>query len=251
MMLHKDFLGAEVIKLKRRAFWLLHFILPIAGAVIVMFYYRISSLSLQDKFNIYMTIVSAVYPVMIAIATTLSFRVEEENNFYLILSAPDRKKVLVTKLLILYIMGCVSAFLAILLFPFMIGKCYSVIVWIKIFMLICIPNLMLYAIHIFLFLRFGKNLSVFAGICGTLLAMVFLTGLGDGIWKYVPWCMGTRASNLVILDAGAKASNDFVSRQLYLQDFKGFPISCFVETIFILIFFFLWIQKWEGRKVYE
>ena len=118
-------------------------------------------------------------------------------------------------------------------------------------MLICIPNLMLYAIHIFLFLRFGKNLSVFAGICGTLLAMVFLTGLGDGIWKYVPRCMGTRASNLVILDAGAKASNDFVSRQLYLQDFKGFPISCFVETIFILIFFFLWIQKWEGRKVYE
>ena len=51
-------------------------------------------------------------------------------------------------------------------------------------------SLPLYWIHLFLTLRFSKNLSLGFGVAEMLISALLLTGLGTGILVFFPWFMG-------------------------------------------------------------
>lgn len=219
--------------------------------MVVALYNRMSVRGMEDQFTMYMTLVAAAFPFMIAMVTSISFQVEEENNFYHLLSAKNRNIVLLSKLTVLFGMGCFSAVLALILCPLIMKQSYSIILFLRLFMVICIPNVILYMVHGFLFLRLGKTISIFVGICGTLIGFVFLTGLGDRIWKYIPYSMGIRGTNLLIL-LSTESMENFVQRKpLYLEDISGLDVNCTIEIIIVAVLLMLWFCHWEGRKVYE
>ena len=251
MIFWKNALGAEIIKLKKSCFFWVHMLVPLVGAIIVMLYYHLSSQTIEFKFMMYMTMVAAAFPFMIALVTAISFQREEENNFYLLLSVTNRNAILLAKLTILFTMGCFSTLLALALFPVLIGKCYSVTLFLQLFIMICVSNVILYMVHSFWCLCFGKIVSIFGGICETLIALVFLTGLGDVIWKYVPCSMGTRGSNMLILLADENLSSYAEIKSVYLAELNVLPVIGIIEIIIVLTLFLAWFQKWEGRKVYE
>jgi ABC-2 type transport system permease protein len=100
----------------------------------------------------------------------------------------------------------------------------------------------LYLLHYILSFISGKGYSLGLGIIGSLLSALFLTGLGDGIWTFLPWGIVARFSETLLIS------------NLMTIDFYKFN-GIIQSMIFILIFTFLFLitllllsSKWEGRK---
>lgn len=238
---------AEIIKLKRSRFFLTHILVPLAGAVLFSFYLKNRNWDETMKLSTYLTAIAAAFPFMISIVTAMNIQIEEDNSFMWMLQAAERKTVLFSKLVVLNVMGCFSV-----AFAFFLGIAFGfasffVPAW-KLFLFLCMPNVILYAFHMMLSLQFGKSVSVFLGICGTIISMLFLTGLGDGIWKFVPGSMAARACNELIL-LGDPAYSDRAA--IYKADLSGFFLICGIEIILMILLLALWFSHWEGRKVYE
>lgn len=239
---------AELLKMKKSSFIWIHLAVPILGALVVACYYSMSNFSPMDKFTMYVVLVGSAFPTMIAIVSAMLLEPEEETAFRWLLMAPHRSVYFGAKLLFLNLFGAVASILS-LVFA-VVFRIYTIPVslfW-KLLLLLLLSNILLYAIHSWLFLQFGKSISVFLGVCGTIVSMIFLTGLGDGLWKWIPCSMAARGMNLLVF---LNSTVSMEEEMAYRIDFSGLYPICIVEIGMVLILLFLWLSRWEGRKVYE
>ena len=76
--------------------------------------------------------------------------------------------------------------------------------YIKIVLIIFLSQIFLYIFHLWLSIRFGSGASIGIGIFESLIAGLFITGLGDGIWQYVPCSFAVRfCDNFFIKESGS------------------------------------------------
>ncbi len=96
-------------------------------------------------------------------------------------------------------------------------------------------------------MRFNKGVTTWLGIAESLLAAVMLTGLGDGIWIYIPAAWPPRFVTLVLpkpATYGTMAVN-------YNQGLYTAVIICIITTAAGALAFGIWALKWDGIKSSE
>ncbi|MEA5056157.1 hypothetical protein SDC9_111477 [bioreactor metagenome] len=241
-------LKSDLFKICHSPLLLIHFIVPIVGIVLFVWYYSISSWNEINMLSAYIQVLSVTFPVLIGIIT--SFLAESEQKaggFQMLLSTATPKYIPhITKLIWLIIFGFCSSFLALVGFGIgfsLLGyTTFGILFYIKTAFLLSISVIPLYFIHYIISFIGGKGYSLGLGIVGSLLSALLLTGLGDEIWTFLPWGICGRFSETLLI------SN---LRNIDFLQFDGMIQS----VVFILIFTFLFLitllllsNKWEGRK---
>ena len=101
-------------------------------------------------------------------------------------------------------MGLGSVLLAILGFGILYcllpgGDVFSLDLYVREALVIWLGQIPVYLIHLFLSIRLGKAASISAGAGGMILACLMLTGMGEGIWMYLPWAFSGRWCDYVLV----------------------------------------------------
>lgn len=241
-------LKSDLYKLCHSPLLLIHFIVPVVGMILFVWYYSFSPWNEVDKLSAYIQILSVSFPVLIGIMTSILAESEQKSGgFQMLLSTATPKYIPhITKLIWLILFGFCSSLLV--LVGFGIGfsvlgyTTFKLLFYIKTAVLLSISVVPLYLLHYIISFLAGKGYSLGLGIIGSLLSALFLTGLGDGIWTFLPWGITARFSETLLVS------------NLMNIDFLKFN-GIIQSMIFILIFTFLFLitlvllsNKWEGRK---
>lgn len=235
---------AEFIKNKRSAILYIHIVLPVLCAVVFAGYYRISAWEESSKISAYLEVLAASIPFIIGIITGQALDIEYNAGGYQLLlgTIPSRNASFLGKLIFLLscFFGAVALALGLFagLYPVAPFTLYG-----KALSLLLQTAFPLYLIHLFIGMKFGKGATLGLGIAGSLLAALMRTGLGDGIWKAVPWAWGIRAMDVAVLS--------WYDPQLYLLAHGEFVIGmvvCACSSVCLLNACLLWFRRWDGAK---
>ena len=104
----------------------------------------------------------------------------------------------------------------------------------------------IYLISIFVGFSLGKSVAMGLGIVGSLLSALLVTGLGDFIWKFLPWGWSVRFMDYCVLQC--------VNERQFYSTFHEFQLGFICMLIFTVVLFIIslmWFQRWEGGKENE
>lgn len=246
IMLYKN-VKSDLIKFKRTPILYIHILIPIIGASLFLLYYSVSSWNNATKVASYFQTLAIVFPLLIGIITGIIVEQEEQagnfQNMFIIL----KRKIIsyCSKLLVLLLLSMFSIIIATFTFAF-VFKNYSLEFYTKLVLSLFIGNIFLYILHLFISFKFGKGASIGLGIAGVLIAALMETGLGDGIWEYIPWAWAVRFSGFSIL----MELNQLDLNNILPMVSKG--IVVLITSVFIgLTFSICWFNRWEGRKSHD
>lgn len=239
-------LAADAIRLSKTPFFALHLAIPLLGILIFTLYQRVSIYA-PDKFAVnYCQVLTVIYPLLAAWLCSVVCEQEAEAGFFFMLGTPARGKVLASNLLYLLASGLAACLLAAL------G--YGVaVVWVRpqfslslIFMLqaalvIWGCAIFEYLLHLWLGLRFGRNAGFAVSAVEILLAALMLTGLGEGLWYFVPSAWGARLIGLL-----ARYRQSGETAVLHAIQSGAAIAACITLLAGVLVF--LWFHRWEGRR---
>lgn len=247
---------SDFIKMKRTPFYLMHIVVPVIGIFIFLGYYSVSSLGAIGKINGYLDAVSVAFPVLIGIISSMV--IEQEvvaGKFKEMLSIEYGKGMcLLSKVLCVLVMGFLSLSLAIS--GFFIGFQYilkqNVLpfnFYINLTLIIFLAQIFMYLFHLWLSIKFGSGASIGMGIFESLFSALIITGIGDGIWQWIPCVWSIRFCNNFFIKV--PNSIDVFNE---LADFNtGLSINaigfrnCIIFTIILSILFGIWFSLFEGR----
>lgn len=241
---------AEAWKMRHTILPWLHILIPLLGIAVFLSYYRISIVNDEGKVSGYIQTLSVVFPLIISVVCSLSVEMEEQGHFQTLLGAPARKwKPLPAKWLVLAGMGLGSVLLAVGGFAagygFMTGRTvYTLTQYLGLAAVLWLGGTVLYLFHLFLNLAFSKQISLCAGTAELLVAALFLTGLGEGLWQFFPCSWGSRWSGYLLLYWKGKlaASAGSIPRSLGV---------CVVLAAALWGVIFLWYHFYEGRQCHD
>ncbi|MDR5586308.1 MULTISPECIES: lantibiotic immunity ABC transporter MutG family permease subunit [Clostridium] len=241
---------ADFIKLKRTSFYWVHICVPVIGAFIFLWYFSFSSWSSLSKVQGYLEVISLIFPMVIGIVTSMV--VEQESmagGFKEILGTEYGKgRCLLSKVLILLCTGFLSTILAIGIF--FIGFQYILkqnVLPLNFYayetLLIFGSQIFLYLFHLWISFILGNGGSIGMGIFESLISALMITGLGDGIWQWLPCAWGIRLVDYFTVNwvnSGIN-SNEFASIYVGTQ-------NSIVLTILLGVLFGIWFKFYEGTK---
>lgn len=241
---------AEAWKMRHTLLPWIHILIPLLGILVFLSYYHMSIVGDEGKVSGYIQALSVVFPLLISVICSLSVEMEEQGHFQTLLGAPLRKyKPLLAKWLVLAGMGFGSVLLAVGGFAAGYGimtgrKVYTPTQFLGLAAVLWLGGADLYLLHLFLNLAFSKQVSMCVGTAELLVAALFLTGLGEGLWQFFPCSWGSRWSGYLLLYwKGQNAvSAGFVSRSLGV---------CMGLTGALWGLIFLWYHNYEGRQCHD
>lgn len=240
------YLKSDFLKTKRLSIRVAHLFIPIMAAILFVAYYTYAPWNELKKISIYYQVLGMGLPFLIGLfCAMLSEQEQTAGSFQTMLMAPKKLIPFLSKLLLLLIFGLAALVLASVIF----GIAFLVVLgndlvgidfYLFASIIMLVSSIPLYILHLFLSLEFNKGVSIGLGIVESLISALFLTGLGNSIWKYVPASWPARISTTFLSvyngDTGSSAELSGV-----------FPI-CFVVTIGAMVFYVLWANHWQGTK---
>ncbi len=242
-------LRADLLKTRRTPFLLLHLLAPLIASGIFLAYYSYSPWSTTDKVQAYLQTLGCAFPTLIALVCSMTAEQEAlAGHFQGLLALPaQRIKVYLSKLLMLLIYSLGAVLLAVI--PFGLGfrevlgeSSLGLDFYWKSAAILFGSNVFLYLLFSCVSLRFGRGPSIGIGIVGSLVAALLLTGLGEGLWPYVPFAWGVRLVSVWTVHASGTQLTLAVS-----QADSGI-IVCILATAVAAVLYGLWFQRWEGRS---
>lgn len=243
--LHSDF-----IKIKRRPILLIHLLVPLAGIILFLIYFKFLNESSASKTVAFIGAVEGAFPIMIGLVCSMIADQENEaGNYQHLLTYPRRLLPFLSMTSMLLLLGLGSVILASfgfeVFYALILGQApFGADFYFQSVILLLASNIFIYIFHIILSLRFGKGVSIGTGIVESLLSALLLTGMGDGIWKVIPCAWGMRFLKIFSFYKMGE-----VLPESY--DLKPGIIFCIVETFLIFVFSLFWISRWEGKKSEE
>ena len=270
-----NYVKADFIKTKHLSILIAHIAIPIGTAAAFLAYYAYVSWDEHSKVAAYYQVLGAGFPTLIGLFCAISAEQElSAGTFQNMLSASKRPIAFFGKLLGLMIFGMGAVMLASVMFGtgyfFFLGQRYiQYSFYIEASFVMMGSNIFLYILHMFLALRFNKGVTIGLGMVESLLSALFLTGLGDGIWIFVPaaWAcrfitifLLQRISAYDIINAGSAAcvqelhSNSCWNDLCYgiyiydriITDWKAAIVICAVMTVGGISAFGVWACRWDG-----
>ena len=184
---------ADFLKQRRTAYWGIHTVIPIAGAILFVFYFLLyQNVDELNKLRLLLELTSMVFPLLISVIVGLNITQEERaSHFQSLLAVPDRWKILLAKFVALYLSGIFS--LALLFVLFAIGAGMSrtgTILWgllIQSVPGLAMGSFVIYALHLLITLKFGLGISMFWGVFECLQSILYSNIELQGLWRYIPF----------------------------------------------------------------
>lgn len=248
---------SDFMKLNHTPFYWIHIIVPLITVLIFLGYYSYSKLNPISKVNGFFEAISLGFPLLIGIITSLIMEQEIKAGKLkeLISTENSRWICLFSKIVVVIISGALAFALA--AGGFYMGFQYilkqNVLppnFYIKIVLIIFLSQIFLYIFHLWLSIRFGSGASIGIGIFESLIAGLFITGLGDGIWQYVPCSFAVRfCDNFFIKESGsADVFNKLSGSGYWLESCKSGVINCIVITVLSIVILKIWFEHFEFRN---
>ncbi|WP_455796847.1 hypothetical protein [Clostridium butyricum] len=124
---------------------------------------------------------------------------------------------------------------------------FSINLYINIAVVVFIAQISLYLFHVFLSIRFGSGVSIGMGIFESMISGLFITGLGDGIWRYVPCSFAVRFSDgFFVKEAGtADVFNTLAGTGYWIKQCAAGFINCIIITFVGVIALKMWFDYFE------
>ena len=212
-------------------------------------YYTFSPWDANIKIIAFYQAVGAGFPVLIGIFTAVLMEQEyNAGNFQNLLTMPKKKIAFLSKLLILLLFSLFAVMLTAVIFE--AGFCRisgnSTIstdtCLLAAFIMWC-SSIPLYIWQLILAFRFGKGVSIGAGIMSGLVCALMLTDLGMFVWKYIPasWTGRIPYCYLKLVLGGSAVS----------KEIKEIIPVYGIFTLISMIYYFIWASRWEEGKMLE
>lgn len=240
---------SELQKGKHGSFYPAHILLPVLAVLVFFLYYSCRRIGQETGAALFYETLSAAFPTGIAWMSALSVDFEEQNHFYCFLATENRCRSWYAKLGSLYLCGCVTIGIAVFLAQVILLKDSSFCNGMLFAMLFAATNLVYYPMHLFLNLRFGKTVSIFTALAGGVSGLLFLTGLGDGCWYWLPYAMNVRLSGY--FSSLLYGDYDLPTRMLFASEIKTAAPFLLIWAVALFVIPAFWFRHWEGRTVLE
>lgn len=247
---------SDFLKMKHTSFYLIHICVPFIGILMFLKYYSFSSWSTINKINGYLESISIIFPVLIGVVCSMV--IEQEvmaGKFKEMLSIEYGKgKSLLSKILVLLFLSLCSLILAIggffLGFQYVLKQNVLPLgFYINVTFIIFGAQIFLYLFHLWLTIKFGSGASIGMGIFETLFSALLITGLGDGIWQWIPCGWSVKfCNNFFIKEPGSvDVFNKMASINTMISNNAVGVRNCVIFTIVFAILFAVWFDFFEGR----
>ena len=236
---------SEFIKLRHTAILWLHLFIPLIGAMVFTFYFIFyPQVTGNQKLSLVLELTAAIFPIVISVVCGMMATLEEKAAGFQVMLSDKNGRVIpyFNKLLTAIILGALAMIVLVsliglsLYFTTSNQVAYPRLILGAVGMFIgAIP---LYFIQMFLSIRWGLSSSVFVGVIGSLLAIMF-SNVDVASWVFIPfaWSMKTMQHLIQVIPLSAKFGGEL-------------GIIATISLIFLL-FSFIWFQRWEGRKSFE
>ncbi|MBW9151235.1 lantibiotic immunity ABC transporter MutG family permease subunit [Clostridium estertheticum] len=241
---------SDFYKLRHTSIPWIHLLIPLAGAIMFLAYYRVSSWDTVKKITGYLETLAIAFPLLIGIISGIVIEQEEQaGNFQTLLcNTKSKNTTYLSKLIVLLLLGSFSIILAVGIFALGFQTMPNIF-YLKAAGALVIGNVFLYILHVFISLQFGKGASTGLGIAESLISALMITGLGDGVWRFIPSAWSVRFCDYIVFKFTYHSVNSYAT-QAALDTKQGLFIMLFALCITFAISLF-WFKKWEGRKSYN
>ena len=238
-------LKGEYEKSKHSILRSIHWIIPFLCAVIFAGYYHVSVWEKSVKISTYLETLAVAFPFLTGIIVGMAVQIENQaGHFQLMLGTiPSRTAPYIGKLGFLIINAFGATFLALGVFVILYREAPAVFCM-KAGLLLVATMVPVYMIQLMTGVNFGKGASMGLGIAGSLISALMITGLGDIIWKYIPWAWGVRAMEYLVL----AWNKPYIYEQIKQDFFHGMAVCIVCSGVFLIVSL-LWFRNWEGKNL--
>lgn len=244
-----NFVRADFLKMRGLSLGVAHLVIPLLMNGIFLAYYSYSGWDVNTKICAFFQAMGCGYPILIGIFTaTVAEQEQNAGNCQNMLALKHRTAAFMSKFLFLIFMGAFSVGLTTLIFSLGFEKLlgntvFDMTTYVIIALVVWCSSIPLYVWHLFLAFRLGRGASIGFGITEGLITTLFLTGMGDFIWKYVPGSWTGRIPYTYL--AGLLESAEHFEQLRNL--FPGYVIV----TAGGIVCYLFWAVRWEGSRLAE
>lgn len=241
-----SYLKADFLKTKHNSIRIAHLFIPIVTAIIFAAYYSYAPWSDYTKVDIYYQVLGMALPFQIGLFCAITSEQEQSAGYFqTMLMTPQKVFPFLSKLLVLLIFCAWALFAASLIFGGLFlfglhGEGIGLVFYPLTALVMLGSSVPLYLLHLYLFFRLNKGVSIGLGIVESVLSALFLTGLGDSTWRYVPVVWPARMGTTLLQAYMGKAEACAELNQVYC-------IGLLVIVIGIIAYLF-WAYRWEGAR---
>lgn len=241
---------ADFIKMKNTPFYWIHICMPIIGIVMFLWYYSFSTWNAVSKVQGYVQAVSIIFPILIGVVCSMVVEQEAMAGGFkeMLGTAYGKQKSLFSKIVLMLILGFIST--SVTVGGFFIGFQYilqqnvlPITFYEDIILIIFGSQIFIYLFHIWLSFLWGSGASIGVGIFEGLFSALIITGLGDGIWQWIPCGWSIRFCDYFIIKW---YSLEGITKQA--AEIKSGIANSVSLTILFGLFLVIWFNFYEGRK---
>lgn len=250
MKMFLRYLYSDFLKIKRNSILWMHILVPLISVIlflVICFFKQGSAGSMAGSI---LGAMAFSFPIFIGLICSMTVEQESDaGNFQELLTRPSKLIPFFSMAFMLLLLGLAASLLASFGFETGLAVCLHKAPYRPDFyfcgaLLVFESNIFIYIFHLFLSLRFNKSVSIGIGIVESMLSVQLLTGIGDGIWTFIPCAWGLRFLKLFLQYSLGRVV--LANSQLN----QGIALCC-IETVFIFAFSIIWFLRWEGKKTEE
>lgn len=238
---------ADFIKMRHTAFYPVHILVPLLGNVLFLAYFMISPWEPAGKIQAYLEVVAIAFPLIGGVVTAMAAEQEAlAGGFKEMLSQQyPRWEVWLSKFLMLFLTGLAVDIFAIgtfwLGFRFLVGGTQvdaSIFLGAALIIIFC--QIIMYTFHLMVGIRFGRGALMGLAVVECLVTALMLTGLGDGLWMFLPCSWGARLCDYFLL---------YYQKGMFFNQLGASTAGGILgATVIVFIWYLVWSGRFEGRK---
>lgn len=235
---------SDIIKIKRTQFILIHLLIPVLSSLLFSAYFNATRPNNINNVSAFLEAVAIAFPFIAGIIVAIIIQLEQNaGNFQSMLSIlASKNTVYMGKIVFFILFASGSTIIGVSLFAVL----YPIIpfsFYIKVISILIITIIPIYIILFMFGLSFGKSASIGVGIVGSLISALMLTGLGDRVWKFIPWAWGVRFVDFYFLKYIDYTTYSYLIREIRIGKMCAIIISVILFVYSLILFNF-----WEGTK---
>ena len=238
------YIQAEFLKMRKFPVVLAHLLIPVIVSVVFLAYYSGTSYSEESKVEAFFETLGFGLPILIGIFAACIAELEENaGELQNLLTHKNKTKVFSAKLIALLILEFCMVMTATLIFGTFFCRDEHVMIS---FSECALCGIMMWAFSISIYIwqlifafSFGKEFSIGAGIVSGLICVLFLTGMGEIVWKYTPSSWTGRIPYTYLQSFYNHAEN---------ASLHSVALYCIIFTVVSFIVFWTWSSNFSGRR---
>lgn len=240
-------LRSDLLKLHHTPVIWMHVALPLACAGLFLGYYAVSAWNPLSELSGFLEVIGILLPLAAGIVCGMvSDQEAHAGSFqHMLAGLPSRLATGTGKLLALSALGAAAIAIVIGVFGIGFGQA-PVSLYLTAFAALAFGYTVLCILHLAVGSRFGRGATIGLGIVESLVAALAATGLGDGIWYFIPCAWPARLCDMVVALWAAPDLSAQVAADMHLFVIIGATI-----TVALILCAGIWFRLWDGRRSHE